>query len=320
MADTKLPKNIEDPKAARAKLKADKKEYRKNLKEQRKERKAKENEFAERSEEIYGDNAGGFATIAITLIIILIWLAIMALLIKLDVGGFGSDVLAPLIKDVPYLNLILPEGSYEKKKPEVTEITVDTTVDGTVTGDTGSITTLEDANAYIKRLEKALQSEMEENSAYAAQIEKLEAEVARLEPFERQQKEFYEQREQFYNEIVYGENTPDPTVFQQYYEMIDPDTAASIYQKVVQGGVDDAAISAFASTYSGMKAKSAAAIFDEMVNENQIELVSKILAKMTTEQRSDILAAMDKPNAAKLTQMLQPDAMDKESSKITGSN
>lgn len=318
MADTNLQRAPEDPKAARAKLKADKKEYKKNLKEQRKAQKAKESEFAERSEEIYGDNAGGLATIVITFLIILIWLGIMVLLIKLDVGGFGSDVLAPLIKDVPYLNMILPEGSYEKK-PAVTEITVDTNVVTDESGQqTGAITTLEDANAYIKRLEKALQAEMEQNSAYAAQIEKLEAEVARLEPFERQQKEFYEQREKFYNEVVYGDNVPDPEVFRQYYEMIDPDTAASIYQKIVQGGVDDAAIAAFANTYSGMKAKSAAAIFDEMVNENQIELVSKILAQMTTEQRSDILAAMEKPNAAKLTQMLEPNAMDKKSTKVTG--
>ena len=81
---------------------------------------------------------------------------------------------------------------------------------------------------------------------------------------------------------------------------------------------DDAAIAAFANTYSGMKAKSAAAIFDEMVNENQMELVSKILAQMTIEQRSDILAAMEKPNAAKLTQMLEPNAMDKKSPKVTG--
>lgn len=318
MADTNLLKSPDDPKAARAKLKADKKEYKKNLKEQRKARKEKELEFEERSAEIYGDNAGGLATIIITLLIILTWLGIMALLIKLDVGGFGSDVLAPLIKDVPGLNLILPEGSYEKK-PAVTEITVDSTVGTEATGEaTGSITTLEDAQAYIKRLEKVLQAEMEQNSAYAAQIEKLEAEVARLEPFEKQQKEFYEQRAQFYEEIVYGENTPDPTAFQQYYEMIDPDTAAELYKKVVQGGVDDAAIKSFANTYTSMKPKSAAAIFDEMVNENQIELVSKILAQISVENRSSILSAMDKANAAKLTQMLEPNAMEQKSSKIPG--
>ncbi len=314
MADSSLLKAPDDPKAAKAQLKADKKEYKKKLKEQRKEQKDREREFADRSAEINGDNAGGLATLIITFLIILIWLAIMALLVKLDVGGFGSDVLAPLIKDVPYLNLILPEGSVEKK-PATTQIEVEGTGEGEVTS---SITTLEDAEAYIKRLEQALQSEMEQNSAYAAQIEKLEAEVARLEPFEQQQKSFYEEREKFFNEVIYGDNAPDPTAYQAYYEMIDPESAAAIYEKIIKGQAEDAAIKAFATTYSGMKAKSAAKIFDEMVNENQITLVAKILAQMSVENRGDILAAMKEENAAKLTQLLEPTSLEQKSTKVTG--
>lgn len=314
MADSSLLNSPDDPKAAKAKLKADKKEYKKKLKEQKKEQKEREREFADRSAEINGDNAGGLATLIITFLIILIWLAIMALLVKLDVGHFGSDVLAPILKDVPYVNWILPEGSVQKPAQN-TQITVEGTTED---GNTGTITTLEDAEAYIKRLEQALQSEMEQNSAYAAQIEKLEAEVARLEPFEQQQKEFYEQREKFFNEVVYGDNAPDPDTYQQYYEMMDPETAAEIYEKILQGKQEDAAIKAFATTYSGMKAKESAAIFDEMVSENQITLVAKILAQMSVENRGDILAAMKEDNAAKLTQLLEPTALEQKSTKVTG--
>lgn len=319
MADTNLLNAPEDPKAAKAKLKADKKEYRKKLKEQVKAQKEQEREFADRAAEINGDNAGGLATLVITFLIILIWLAIMVLLVKLDVGGFGSDVLAPILKDVPYVNWILPEGSYEKKSSSSTDtqdITVtDVSGDGTTSG---SLETMEDALAYIKRLEQALQSEMEQNSALSTENEKLKAEVTRLAPFELQQKEFYEEREKFYNEVVYGENAPDVANYRQYYEEIDPDTAAEIYRSVVQGGVDDAAIKAFATTYSGMKAKSAAKIFDEMVTENQIELVARILAQMSVENRGDILAAMEEPNAAKLTQLLEPNALEQKTTKVTG--
>ncbi len=315
MADTNLLNSPDDPKAARAKLKADKKEYRKALKEQRKAQKEKEQEFADRSAELSGDNAGGFATIVITFLIILIWLAIMALLVKLDVGGFGSDVLAPILKDIPYVNLILPEGSVEKKSDTTTtEVTVDESGNTT----TSAIDNLEDALAYIKRLEKALNDEMQSNADLRTENEKLKAEVARLEPFEEQQKAFYEEKAKFYEEVVYGSNSPDAEAFAQYYEMIDPDNAAEIYAKIKQQGVDDAAIKAFATTYSSMKAKSAAKIFDEMVNENQITLVSKILAQMSVENRSDILAAMEKENSAKLTQLLEPTSMEQKSTKITG--
>ena len=220
------------------------------------------------------------------------------------------------IKDVPYLNLILPEGSVDNKT-NVTTIEV-VTEEGQEGETTGSITTLEDALAYIRRLEQALQSEMELNSSYASTIEKLQAEVARLEPFEKQQKQFYEDRAKFYEEIVYGSNSPDEEAFQQYYEMIDADTAAAIYEKIVQSKFDDAAIKAFATTYSGMKAKRAAAIFDEMVAENQITLVAKILAQMSVENRGDILAAMEEANAAKLTQLLEPTSLEQKSTKVTG--
>ena len=312
MADTNLPAG-EDPKAVKAKLKADKKEYAKQLKEQRKSQKEKQQEFADRQAELYGDNAGGFATIVITFLIILIWLAIMGLLIKLDVGGFGSDILAPIIKDVPYLKLILPDKVLKdlENEPAVTDVS------GAESSATG-IDSLDAANAYIKRLEQALQTEMEQNANYASTIERLETEVKRLEPFEQQQKDFYEERASFYASVVYGDYAPDAAAYASYYSMIDPDTASKIYEKVVKEELDDEAISAFVTTYSGMKAKTAAKVFDEMVDENQITLVSRILAQMTIENRSDILAAMDKANAAKLTQMLEPSALEKESTQVTG--
>ena len=49
----------------------------------------------------------------VTILIIVIWLGIIAILIKCDVGGFGSSVLYPIMKDVPYLNKILPSVEYE---------------------------------------------------------------------------------------------------------------------------------------------------------------------------------------------------------------
>lgn len=315
MADIGMPMSpFEDQKAAKAKLKADKLEYRKKLKEQRKADKEKLHEFAERTAELSGDDAGGLATIVITFFIVLIWLAIMALLIKFNVGNFGSDIMAPLIKDIPVINAILPKEARNDADAKIDE-PIDFSTEGS---EAGGIQTIDEANAYIKRLEKALQDEMNQNSSYASTIDRLEAEVKRLEPFEQQQKEFYEERAAFYNSIVYNDNAPDPEEYAKYFEQIDPDTAAKIYEKIKRDEGEEAAIKAFATTYSGMKAKQAAKIFDEMVNENQIELVSKILAQMSVENRGDILAQMKEENAAKLTQLLEPNALKGKSTKVTG--
>ncbi len=307
----------DDPKAAKAQLKADRKKFKDDLKAQKKEQKEREQELAERQAEINGDNGGGLATLMITLLIILIWLAIMGLLIKMDVGGFGSGVLAPIIGDIPYINVILPE---ESNTSQSVTYNINVSSDSTSGDSSVGINNMDEANAYIKRLENALKDEMELNSQYASTIEKLQAEVERLEPFEEEQAEFEEQRAAFYNSIVYGDYAPDASEYASYYAMIEPDIAAQIYAQIVSDTVTDEAISEYAKTYSGMKAKAAAAIFDEMVeNQDQAELVAKILAKMSSENRGDILAAMAEDNAARVTRLLEPTALESESTEVTGS-
>ena len=58
------------------------------------------------------------SAIAIMILIIISFLSIMALLIKCDVGGFGSEVLRPVFKDVPVINKILPDASDEEVAKE----------------------------------------------------------------------------------------------------------------------------------------------------------------------------------------------------------
>ena len=57
---------------------------------------------------------GKILTVLIIFLIVLIWLTILALLIKFDVGGLGSEVLRPVLKDVPYINRILPDVSEDR--------------------------------------------------------------------------------------------------------------------------------------------------------------------------------------------------------------
>ena len=69
-------------------------------------------------------------TVLIVFLIVLIWLAILALLIKFDVGGLGSGVLRPVLKDIPVVNRILPDVSEEQEVVdcrvvvEVEEVTI----------------------------------------------------------------------------------------------------------------------------------------------------------------------------------------------------
>ena len=269
-----------DKKARKKAEKARKKEEKK----QRKEEKKQQGEEAAEEED-----GGGSKTVMVlaTIVFIAIWLAILGLIIKMDIGGFGSTVLQPILKDVPIVNKILPESA-----------------EGPVVDAQYPYTTLNEAIERIKELEVELsnaQTQTEGNSDYVAQ---LEAEVARLREFESEQSAFEEEKTKFYKEVVFNENAPDISEYKAYYEGIDPANAEVLYKQVVQQQQASEEIEEYAKTYSEMKPNQAAAIMEAM--QDNLKLVVKILQNMETDARSKILAAMDAEVAARITKMMEP--------------
>ena len=120
----------------------------------------------------YEEEGGSrLAVFFVTLVIIVIWMAILVLLIKMDVGGFGSTVLKPLLKDVPYINQILPDVAEEgvlSTEEENTEY---------------PYTTLDEAVARIKALEIELQNAQNANADSQNRNQELEDQSAQLEEY-----------------------------------------------------------------------------------------------------------------------------------------
>ena len=130
--------------------------------------------------------------IIMIILIIITWLSVMALLIKCDVGGFGSEVLRPVFKDVPVINWILPEAS-----------------DAEVIKESGyPYTNLKDALDRIAVLEASVGSKEAEIVSLTDKVTELQAEVSRLSVYEAEQEEFEVKKIEFFEEIVYGENAP----------------------------------------------------------------------------------------------------------------
>ena len=221
MASKNSNMSTDAPEMQMQQLKESKKQFKQEQKNQRKEakKKAKELESQEREldEQIDGSSA---SVVIVTLFIILIWLGILVLLVKMDVGGFGSNVLTPILKDVPVINKILPsESTTETTKNEEAY---------------GGYNSLKDAVEQIKTLEKQLDQAQSTNATYAEQIDTLKTEVQRLKTFEDNQVEFQKIKEQFYEEVVYAENGPGADEYRQYYEEMDPTTAEALYKQVIQ--------------------------------------------------------------------------------------
>ena len=232
---------------------------------------------------------GKILTFFVTLIIILIWLAIVVLLIKMDVGGFGSEVLAPVIKDVPYVNQILPEEVFLEDSTE---------------DDAYAYNTLEEAIDRIKQLEIELAEAQVAADGDANYIAELEEKAKELEQYKLNEANFEETREKWYEEVVFSDEAPDINNYKEYYESISPANAEALYKQVVEQTIYDEKVEAYVKTYSSMKPKEAAAIFDTMTDD--LKLVAEILMNMDTQARADILGKMDSETAAKVTEIMEP--------------
>ena len=282
----------EDAKLEKKRLKEEKKKLKNEQKEQKKLAKQRAKEIASKEAELSeGEEESSGSVFAVTFVIVLIWVAILCLIVKLDFGGFGSNVLTPILKDVPVLNLILPANT-------------DVAVDEETSESYGGYDNLKDAVAYIKELELELERAQSAESTSTDEVAQLKAEVERLKTFEDSQVEFQRIKTEFYEEVVYSEKGPGIEEYKKYYEEMDPATAEYLYKQVIQQIEESDEIKDYAKAYSAMKPKEAAAIFEAMTD--NLDLAARILNVMEAEDRGKILGVMDPEIASRLTKIMDP--------------
>jgi flagellar motility protein MotE (MotC chaperone) len=278
--------------AEKKRLQDEKKQLKNEQKRQKKEAKKRAKEIAKQQDELDDDGeSNGFVTFIATVFIVLLWLVVICVVVKLDIGGFGSGVLTPLLQDVPVINRILPGNSL------------------TVTNDPesyGGYSNLQEAVDQIKSLELQLEQAQTSVSAKDEQIATLNAEVERLQEFEQKQVDFQRIRTEFYEEVVYSDKGPGAEEYRKYYEEMDEATAEYLYKQVVTQLEESSEVQEYAETYAEMKPKQAAAAFEKMTD--NLTLVAKILNAMNTEDRAKILDAMDSDVVAKLTKIMDPES------------
>ncbi len=228
------------------------------------------------------------SAILIMVLIIISFLSTMALLIKCDVGGFGSEVLRPVFKDVPIINKILPDASDEEVAKESDY----------------PYSTLSEALDQIKIMDEEINAKDAEILSLNDKIAELTKEVDQLTVYKTEQEEFEKKKNEFYDEIVYGDSAPDADTYIEWYNQIDSERAEQIYADMIAARQADQEILELAATYENMKAKNAADILQSM--KNDMDTVALIMNNMSAEKRADVLAAMEPEFAASITKKLLP--------------
>ena len=238
------------------------------------------------------ENEGGGSKLVnalIVLVIILVWLAVFAFLIKLDVGGIGSNILYPVLKDVPVVNKILPAPSEEMQASE----------------DNYAYTTLKSANERIKELESQLEAQGGTTAANSDYIANLEAQVRNLQKYKDQLDDFDKKVEEFNEKIVFNVNAPDISEYRSYYESIEPENAEKIYRQVMQRERYNEKAKELATYYANMDAAKAGQVLSEM--KEDLDLICDILQNMTEKQAAAIIQELDNEYAAQITKKISTD-------------
>ncbi len=225
-------------------------------------------------------------TILISLLIVIIWITIFSILIKLDIGGFGSGVLRPILKDVPVVNMILPEAGDAQLAQE----------------NNYEYKTLEEAVAKINELEQTIADIDQSGTDNSTQVAELEAEVERLKTFEKNQVAFEERVKEFDKKVVFNDSAPDIEEYKKYYDQINPTNAEEIYRQVIEQLQYSDAIKEKAEIYRNMEPAAAAQIMATMTAD--VESVAEILLSMRPRESAAILAEMDSVVAAKITKKM----------------
>lgn len=246
-----------------------------------KKKKAEEKDINEKK------GGGTIITIIVVTLIVILWIAILAIIIKLDVGGLGTT-LRPTLKNVPVLKTILPNVS-----PEVEAFENDY-----------PFTNLGQAFEAYKQLEAELEAEKALNADTSStdKIAELEAEVARLKVFEDNVLEFEERVKRFDYQVVFNSKAPAIEEYDSFYHEINPDTGEEIHEIIARMMVYDEGIQKQADYLKTLKPAQAAAILEESTAD--IERIVKIFKCMKDDEAAEIINKMDALYAAKILQKM----------------
>lgn len=226
-----------------------------------------------------------FINVFILIIILFIWILIFILLVKLDVGGFGTT-LRPVLKDITFVNKILPELTDEELAQEKNY----------------PYASLADAMKRIDELEK-INEELElMNEEYRNNTRNLEEELATLNELKEKNDDFKKRVLEFDRSVVFGDEAPEIEEYKNYYEAINPDNAEIIYRQVIYDVNVSQEIQEKADIYSQMDPKAAAKIFETLSNDTDLLLL--ILSNMSKSSASEILSEMNPELAGTLTKKL----------------
>lgn len=236
---------------------------------------------------------GSKAPIIIIIVVVLLIGGIAALLIT-NVGNIRDQRVLPLLRAIPFVGNIIPDGDvqYEYVYVDGELVAVRVEPDETVPA--------EEIGDIV-----ALREELEAAQAALAQAQALNSQYEETVRTLQTYRDFitlYRERQQRFDEMI---ALGDPDAFAAFYEEVEPDNAARLFQQIRAVREVDREFRRYARTYTEMNTDEAAAVFTLLLTQNP-GLLIRILETFNTDQRAEVFNEMEAQYVAIITIMMEP--------------
>lgn len=230
---------------------------------------------------------GGVVKVIVGIIVvILIVVIVFGAVVKFDVAGLGTNVFAPILKNIPIVNMILPEIEAVEEGEEVEY----------------NFETVEEAVEILKLTEKMLKEKDEEAEKVSEELTQLTAEVERLKIFESNQVQFGLDKVAFDEQIV---ESSEAIIYNEWFEKMNPENAAEIYAETIKEVAYGKELEGMINIYQDMKPAQAASVLEGM-SVTRLDQVATIIKGVSASQAGKILGLMEPDVAAKITSYIYP--------------
>lgn len=226
---------------------------------------------------------GGRLKVIILLIFFVLIMGIAVAILFFNAFNIREKYLRSTIDKIPIVKNIIPSGE---------------AVETSAQEDTMSI---QQAQARIADLENQLSTKDTTIDSLTKDNDSLRLENNRLKEIESQQIQFRADKEEF--DRMIAEN--DPTAYSAFYESISPENAERLYQSTKATSEQRKELKNYTNAFEEIEAEAGAGIIEEMVG-TDMNLAALILENISSEQRANILAAMDATLAASVVKYMAP--------------
>jgi|GEM_PF-2043212 len=239
-----------------------------------------------------------FPIIAVLVLFLLIG-GVVAVFV-LNPFGLRDDHIFPLLREVPVIGALVP-GEYEIHWEYVDGEYIEVRVPIEPPPPPPATVTVEEFETAMAEM--------------AAELEAAQAALAQSESLNRQYEEtvqilhvyrdfitdYRANRLRFDEMIALG----DPNAFAEFYQDVDPETAARIYAEIRVTQQEDRAFRNYARTYTLMNSSEAGEVFTILLATDPMLLV-RILGVFNQQQRADVFDEMEPADVAVITRLMVP--------------